>query len=380
MSAIAFAQKPTVGDHASAISINSPIRRRASLPDISTHISKRPRLDGPPSFPPTHITKTSVPGDRPIHDPMADAAYRRQVLAELRESSMHATPCSHGERTDKLVRQLLEKAEHPNTDRGRGTVEALFCAGDEAATLVESTSPGDAPIFTKGQQQFRWRQGRRPIEQFFGRMVVLNKSVSVQIPSRRATANSFEVRKLREVRERFLNNSNTDEPWNILDLQTPFRLTWDFLNGENCQLLLQVRNTALMGQSAERVSASTQQWKEWTNVLDWALLSEGGHSTEPHTDSHGFSTCITSQEGQIGIGWMSHPTEEEREAWMAEPLCYTGGRWRYVVLKPDQSVFFLCRARFTLFFGCDSIKHWRLVVTFFSGLALSGGCKSCSPR
>ncbi|KAK3349669.1 hypothetical protein B0T25DRAFT_548684 [Lasiosphaeria hispida] len=27
--------------------------------------------------------------------------------------------------------------------------------------------------------------------------------------------------------------------------------------------------------------------------------------------------------------------------WTADPHCYTGGRWRYVVLKTGQSVFFM---------------------------------------
>jgi hypothetical protein len=112
------------------------------------------------------------------------------------------------------------------------------------------------------------------------------------------------------------------------------------LTGENCQLL-QVRNTVLMGESAERVAASTQQWSEWKNVLDWVLSSEGGHNTAPHMDSHAFATCITAQEGSIGFGWMLCPTEEEQNSWTTDPHCYTGGQWRYIVLKPGQSVFFM---------------------------------------
>jgi hypothetical protein len=46
------------------------------------------------------------------------------------------------------------------------------------------------------------------------------------------------------------------------------------LTGENCQLLLPVRNTVLMENSAERVVASTQEWNEWENVLEWGLMSE----------------------------------------------------------------------------------------------------------
>ena len=41
----------------------------------------------------------------------------------------------------------------------------------------------------------------------------------------------------------------------------------------------------------------------------------------------------------MGFGWMARPTEEEERDWMANDN-YTGGRWRYVVLKPGQTVFF----------------------------------------
>ncbi|KAK0656528.1 hypothetical protein B0T16DRAFT_425083 [Cercophora newfieldiana] len=282
--------------------------------------------------------------DRPMHDRMADDTYRRRVLAELREKSRQHTSSqdSHGKGTDELIYKLLEKAEQPNTDSSKGVVEALFCTGDEAASLAESGSPHDALIITEGQQQFRWSKGDRPIAQLFRRMGFLDKSVSVQIPSRCSTARSCEVRKLSEVRKRFLTQDETNDPWNILDMQNPVpQPIPSHLTGENCQLLPQVRNVVLMEDSAERVVASTQEWNEWKNVLDWVLLSEGGHNTAPHMDSHGFATWITAQEGSIGFGWMACPTEEERNSWMADPRQYTGGCWRYIILKPGQSVFFM---------------------------------------
>ncbi len=303
-------------------------RRRASLSDITTP-SKRPRLDMP----------LALSGDRPAQDLIADDAYRRRVMAELRQDTPVAG--SHGEKTNLLVYELLEKVQHPNTDSRRGRVEAFFCTGDEAARMVESRSPVDAPIFTKDQQPFRWGEGGRPIEQFLRRMCILDQAVSVQIPSRSSTKQSFEVRKLREVREKLLAQEHTSDPWNVLDLQSPVPSTLpSFLTGENCELLLHVRNRVLMAGSAERVVASTQQWSEWKEVDKWALLSQGGHHTAPHMDSHGYATWITVQEGAIGFGWMSSPTKEEREAWMANPHCYTGGGWRYILLQPGQTVFF----------------------------------------
>lgn len=309
-------------------------RRRASLPDITP--SKRPRLDAPLGF----CRRPGGPEDRPAHDRIPNDAYRRRALAGLKQ----ATPLrgSYGAETNRLVGELLEKVEHPNTESSRGKVEALFCTGDEAARMVETRSAGDAPIITEGQQPFEWGENGRPIEQFLRRCSTFDDlSVSAQTPSLPATGQSFQVRKFGEVKKRFLDRKNTSDPLNILDMQCPVQSTVPkFLSGENCGLLLNVRNRVLMEGSAERVTASLQRWAEWKDVDKWALLSEGGHHTAPHMDSHGYATWITAQEGPIGFAWMSFPTEAEREAWMAAPHRHTGGRWRYIVLKPGQTVFF----------------------------------------
>jgi hypothetical protein len=51
---------------------------------------------------------------------------------------------------------------------------------------------------------------------------------------------------------------------------------------------------------------------------------------------------------------MSLPTQQEdEESWEADPRHYTGGRWRYVVLKSGQTVFskhsevFVIKGQFT---------------------------------
>jgi hypothetical protein len=113
-----------------------------------------------------------------------------------------------------------------------------------------------------------------------------------------------------------------------------------FLGGENCQLLPRVRDAVLMGTRAERIVISSDEWKEWRDILEWVLISEGGNDTAPHTDSHGLSTWITVQKGQVGFGWMSRPTPEERRQWISNPDSYTGGRWRYIILPPGWTVFF----------------------------------------
>ncbi|KAK4182977.1 hypothetical protein QBC35DRAFT_545237 [Podospora australis] len=206
-----------------------PVRRRAtSLPDIARP-SKRQRVEDPSPSPPSCVSASDTtlsPGEE------VDEGYRKQVLAELRETAHTLPPDSH------------------------------------AADIVDSVSPGSVPIITEGQQHFQWSEKERPITQLFRRMTHLDRTVSVQIPSRSATGESCEERTLGEFLDR----------------------------RELC---------------AERVVAPSNDWNQWKNVLEWVLLSEGGHQTAPHMDSNGVLTWITVQEGFIGFDWMARPTEEE---------------------------------------------------------------------
>ncbi|KAK7402782.1 hypothetical protein QQX98_011462 [Neonectria punicea] len=316
----------------------TPARRRAaSLPDISqVPLSKRQRLDGPHSVP-------TEAGGRPMRDRVGDHAYLGQVRAELQEKfkRMCVILNSHGEENDKLIYTILQRIEQPNTDRNRGVVEAFFSTANEAASQIEAGFP-DGPIFTQGQQQFQWGNQGRPVAQLFRRMEDLDRTVSVQIPSRSCNLKSFEKRKLSQVYRRFLDKKETDDPWNILDLRSPLPPSTfpSFLTGENCQLLPRIRDAVLMGSSAERPVASREEWNTWRDVLDGVLLSEGGHNTAPHIDSHGLATWITAQEGRLGFCWMSCPTQEERDKWMADPQHFTGGRWKYVIIQPGYTVAF----------------------------------------
>jgi len=317
--------------------VDLPTRRRtSSLSGIDiTQPFKRPRLEDLSPFP-----YISARGTEFLHDLEADETYRNRVLAELQHTCA-LPPSSHGKQNAELVQALLGTITPPNTNKSRGPVDALFCTGIVAADLVESVSPLSVPIITAGQQQFRWSKNDRPTAQLFHRMTYLDRTVSVQIPSRSSAEDSFEDRTLREVRQRFLSMGDTANPWNILDLQSPLpsSILPSFLTGENSGLLLHVRDTILMEKSAERVTAPSQSWNQWKNVLEWVLLSEGGHQTGPHMDSNGLSTWITVQEGCMGFGWMANPTEEEENNWATNDD-YTGGRWRYVVLKPGQTIFF----------------------------------------
>ncbi|KAK3985469.1 hypothetical protein QBC44DRAFT_299108 [Cladorrhinum sp. PSN332] len=305
-------------------------RRRASLTEnVSAQGRvKRPRTEEPISL--QHI-RTDI-------DEARDEEYRQNWLRE--HESVRSMRGSHGARTSKITREILLKSKPPTME------EANFCTGQEAAALAELGS-NDIPIFTKGQQRSHWDSTSRPITQFFDYMeeLGLKRTVSVQIPSRSCQTQSFVKKELWEVRDRFLSQQPpacaSQDPWNLLDLQNPLpSILPAFLEGKNYQLLQLIRNAALTGITAERQAATTAAWNTWQNVTNWALLSEGGHNTPPHMDSHGYSTWITVQEGFAGFGWMSRPTPDEQDAWISDPHGYTGGEWRYVVLRPGDTVFF----------------------------------------
>ncbi|KAJ6438069.1 PHO85 cyclin-9 [Purpureocillium lavendulum] len=319
---------------------HSKAKRRASLPDITADL-KRPRLDELVS--PAAATSQ---GGRPQHDPIRDEDYRKQVLAELKlgrskpNSLKRGKPeLSHGEVTNQLVYEILRRSRPPATDESDNP-EAHFWTGDQAAVGVDLGSV-HIPLITKDQQRFRWRDGR-PVVQLFRRMEDLDRRVAVQIPSLSSEKDSFQSRCLRDVEKRFLDGQPTDDPWNLLDLGSPLppSVLPSFLEGENCQLLPRVRDAVLMGSRAERAVAPPEDWNLWRDVLEWVLLSQGGHMTAPHMDSHGFSTWITVQEGRVGFGWLSRPTVQERLEWTSNPDSYPGGNWRYVILPPGWTVFF----------------------------------------
>lgn len=326
-------------------------RRATSTPGIYEYEldlpSKRPRLaeSHGPSLDQCHssLGNSSSSSRRPQLDFGSDERFRLQVLRELSRgfTDLKENEWSRGETTNRYIHTILSGCQHPNTDPRQGAVDAGFLSGLEAADAIERGTER-IPIFTEGQQPFQWKSENRPVVQLFSRMEDLTRQVSVQIPSHNFDIPSYQTKSLAEIQERFFAESPSPDPWNILDLRNPLppMVLPRFLTGENCQLLPRIRDSLLEGHTAERTKANRDDWNEWTDLLEWVLMSEGGHNTAPHMDSNGWSTWITIQEGRFGFGWLSRPTDKERDSWMTNPLEYTGGNWRFAVLKPGQTVFF----------------------------------------
>lgn len=323
------------------IELDLPPKRRRLEPEEDISKSK---AQSPPAHPEFWNKAQAHPSDcRPQPDVAFNEEFRRKVLMELEHefTDLKEDDWSRGETTNRYIHAILSKCKHPNTDVRKGPIDAGFLNSQEASTILERGAER-LPIITTGQQQFKWTGSERPIAQLFKRMEDLSRQVSVQIPSHNFDLPSYETKSLNAIRERFLRGQVSRDPWNILDLRSPLppSILPSFLTGENCQLLPRIRDALLEGHCAERIKASREEWNEWTELLEWVLMSEGGHNTAPHMDSHGWSTWITIQEGNFGFGWLARPTDEEQEDWMNAPLTYTGGNWRFVILKPGQTVFF----------------------------------------
>jgi hypothetical protein len=169
-----------------------------------------------------------------------------------------------------------------------------------------------------------------------------NRTVSVQKPSLSLQQPSCVAMWLGDVFEAFAENKASDDPLNVLDLRNPLprSILPHFLTGEDCQLLTRVRDTILEGATAERCTAQATEWNKGRDDEDWVLLAKGGAHTLTHQDSCGKATWPTVQEGLLGFGWISRPSREEIASWSADPNGSTGGKLRYVVLRPGQTVYF----------------------------------------
>ncbi|KAF1366168.1 hypothetical protein EJ07DRAFT_92554 [Lizonia empirigonia] len=281
---------------------------------------------------------------RPIHDTEGNALFRQHVMAQLApHQTQKRAPRSWGELNNQVMYSLLSRASQPTTKGDDSAQEVYFATGEEARSLLELRVALHGPIITEDQQHFKWDQCKgRPIEQLFRRMGNPNRSVSVQRPSLSLEQPSCTSMRLGDLQTLFMQNSISDDPLNVLDLRNPLprSILPHLLTGEDCQLLSRVRDTVLEGTTAERCTASVAEWNKWKDDEDWVLLAQGGALTLTHQDSCGKATWLTVQEGLLGFGWLSQPSEEETHSWSADPNKFTGGQLRYVVLRPGQTIYF----------------------------------------
>lgn len=318
---------------------------------------------------PTLKASTDVGKGGEDHDTLArqtsrsneDLAFVDQVKIFLERQSSWKT-VNVGRRQARRILAIINVAQRPND------TEARFVSGDEAATLLQAGSFFPGPIIAEGQQPLPLQT----ISQFLNELYHDTAKVWIQDPSTRLSRNMQTAKQVTvaQVKRRFAQPSPAQYPWNCLEMAAHVEdgLRPAFLNNEDCRLLTKIKLPSSTDSTSRR--GFEPGWKE---VEKWTLLAQGGALTTPHQDSHGYSTYITMNQGTIGFGWLSNPTVDERAGWRAAPDTFVGGRWRYVVLRPGQTIFFpsgtvhlvfrLPSAGDTLAFGghvlrCSQIVGW----------------------
>jgi hypothetical protein len=266
-------------------------------------------------------------------------AFKEEALQDLHNRTYNIKrnlKNSHGFITNDRVRRLLPKALLPGMDSA-GKVEAIFCTVEKSFELVKSTI--DVPIIFPGKKESIWNDNERPIQQLFNTWLIdKKKKISVQIPSRDRTRDTFAIKKLKEVQDKFIPNTRSDDPYNILDLSNPLPdILPPCIRDINCQLLHQIQYNSLQIDWAQRDASSPSEARRFKNVLEGLLLCEGGYWTWYHTDSKGFSTFIKSQEGVTLIVFLANPTDDEWDSW-AHDDSQDNGRIRFVILEPGDTI------------------------------------------
>ncbi|GAB7362125.1 hypothetical protein MBLNU230_g2152t1 [Neophaeotheca triangularis] len=317
---------------------------------------------------------------RPYHDVEGDTTFRDKVIGELE-------PQAVSEVSDVQRRQARRILELLQVARPPAEGEASFLSGPEASDRLHPGVFDDFPIFTESQQPSRLQSISDFLDEFYDD----DARVSIQDPAayetdtdegaKRATKHASKKKKVhavrevavRELKKRFASPLSDGKPWNCLELATPADDGYrpQFLSTEDCRLL-----TKLKIPGDGKKTSRRDYHDGYKEVEKWALLGQAA-LTEPHQDSHGYSTYITVNEGLVGFGWLSNPTEHERAEWADDPAGFVGGRWRFVIVKPGQTVYFpagtvhfvfrMPSGGNTLSFGghvlrCSNLVHWMKVL------------------
>lgn len=348
-----------------------PSRRRkgdrgepiAVLDEADTaQVSHRPRARHGSTAADDSATNASMTTEiRPINDTAYYRDFAGQVVRALQQRHKPRPKC-FGDRQNERILDLLRHATPANDE------EMLFLSGGEASELLKPGSFHDGPLLTEGQQPMPLQS----IPEFLGEYYDDESKVFVQDPSVQlgSATNFVKEVTIGTVKKRILQGKRGGRPRNCLELATHVEdgLRPRFLGGEDTRLLTKLKIEDVQEYAGRR--SYPQGYKE---VEKWALLAESGALTEPHQDSHGYSTYITVNEGHIGFGWLSYPSEKERKLWSENPQDLPSDRFRYVVLKPGQTVYFpagtvhfvfrLISSGHTLAFGghvlrCSNIVHW----------------------
>ncbi|PSN59241.1 hypothetical protein BS50DRAFT_580118 [Corynespora cassiicola Philippines] len=107
------------------------------------------------------------------------------------------------------------------------------------------------------------------------------------------------------------------------------------------------REKVLAELSRKITRRSPTTWGGRNDQMMHSLLSRASQPVTAGADGEIEAYFLTGEEAEarlqpsfVGFGWVSCPTEDERQAWSMNPADFTGGKLRYVILSPGQTVYF----------------------------------------
>jgi hypothetical protein len=299
------------------VQMTSPHMIEKEVRQLSVVTLPTASIDGGPPVPRVGLTAS-------VSD---DAAFVQEMIAQLERVSKWKTKVWYREQARRLL-QVLRPAQKPDG------FEILILTPGEARTYFDTNAFFPGPIFVDGAQPMELGT----IKDFLGEYYDNSAAVSIQDSSISLSKRKVHVRAttIGQLKERFAAGQSK-MPWNCLELACHVEdgLRPTFLNNEDCRLLTKLKLPANGDHTSRR-----RFEKGFKEVEKWALLAQAGSLTAPHQDSHGYSTYITVQEGNVGFGWLSNASDAEHAAWLASPSTFVGGNWRYKILHPGMTVYF----------------------------------------
>lgn len=209
-----------------------------------------------------------------------DIAFIERMRESLSAQSKGKT-ANVGKRQARRILDLLQRAKSSDD------AEALILSADEAKAQLQANQYFSGPIITEGQQPL----DLQTIQDFLSEQYNDDAKVCIQDPSVRVAAKMPHTREITigMLKEIFQKDKVTG-PCNCLELASHVEdgLRPAFLNTEDCRLL-----TKLKHPSSEDKASRRSYEPGWKEVEKWALLAKAGALTEPHQDSHGYSTYVS---------------------------------------------------------------------------------------
>ncbi|KAK5135634.1 hypothetical protein LTR08_004935 [Meristemomyces frigidus] len=278
-----------------------------------------------------------------------------QLFLNQARSQLVDMPCRHGSAAESERNMILNHLMRlkptltTTTDRHAQQPEAYVLSVEEARQLVEGTEVVEAPVFVTGVQSSAWPldSPMPPTMQLLSDCA-LTASTATCISARQTDLKQSNEVSIAQLRDTFGISKHPQHPRTFAGIPSsaladliPTNLAPEFLRGENCQLLADLFHTLANSSIEEHVRDAIRQHRQACETV--FLLADPGAFTLPHYETLGYASWLRCEEGEIGFAWLSHPSDEELDAWRADRnggQHATNARWRFKVLRWGDSVYF----------------------------------------